>query len=376
MKAIAVHPKRSILAIAGHERFVLFWDYIKKGDPILLNYDLFRKGDDSSKNKEGGGKGGHFFTTAVFTPEGDELLIGQSNGIIQIMDANTGVYRKYQQPVKVSENSNPSILSLIVANDSMGGKYFATMDTNQCVCLFKKDYYMGDTTKPIEWLFYGKILSHEIAITSIAFGESLDENENTKLRLFSIGKDRRIFEYDVYNSSQQNGLVVQTMFKIEKEAHPSACIWYPKVDTKEDLLLTANDDYKMKIWNVSTKNSRRTCLGPTYGGEIVKLKKLDIDNNPDKFLVYATKKKVIGLIKMPLDGNPNKTMGLIAHPADVEDICATSDGRYLFTCGGEDLAVNMWSIDVTPIDQAIALGGDGIEPFINLIEGGREGQTY
>ena len=166
------------------------------------------------------------------------------------------------------------------------------------------------------------------------------------------------------------------MFKIEKEAHPSACIWYPKVDTKEDLLLTANDDYKMKIWNVSTKNSRRTCLGPTYGGEIVKLKKLDIDNNPDKFLVYATKKKVIGLIKMPLDGNPNKTMGLIAHPSDVEDICATSDGRYLFTCGGEDLAVNMWSIDVTPIDQAIALGGDGIEPFINLIEGGRDGQTY
>ena len=106
----------------------------------------------------------------------------------------------------------------------------------------------------------------------------------------------------------------------------------------------------MKIWNVSTKNSRRTCLGPTYGGEIVKLKKLDIDNNPDKFLIYATKKKVIGLIKMPLDGNPNKTMGLIAHPAEVEDICASSDGRYMFTCGGEDLAVNMWSIDVTPID--------------------------
>jgi cilia- and flagella-associated protein 251 len=81
VKAIAVHPKRTILAIAGHERFVLFWDYVKKGDPILHNYDLFRKGDDSSKNKESG-KGGHYFTTAVFTPEGDELLIGQSNGII------------------------------------------------------------------------------------------------------------------------------------------------------------------------------------------------------------------------------------------------------------------------------------------------------
>ncbi len=62
------------------------------------------------------------------------------------------------------------------------------------------------------------------------------------------------------------------MFKIENESYPTACIWYPKVDTKEDLLLTVNSDYKMKIWNVSTKNSRRTCLGPTYGGEIVKMK--------------------------------------------------------------------------------------------------------
>ena len=292
------------------------------------------------------------------------------------MDANTGQYKKYSQPLKISENSSPQILSLIVVNDGVGGKYFATMDSNQCVCLFKKDYLQGDTTKPIEWQFHGKRRTHEIEITSIGFGESLDENEQTKLRLFSIGRDRRIFEYDVYASSQQKGLEVMTMFKIEKEAHPTACIWYPKVDTKEDLLLTANDDYKMKIWNVSTKNSRRTCLGPTYGGEITKLKRLDIDNNADKYLIYSTKKKVIGLIKMALDGNPNKTMGLIAHPDVVEDICATSDGKYLFTCGGEDLAVNMWSIDVSPIDQAIALGGEGIEPFINLIEGGRDGQTY
>jgi WD40 repeat protein len=186
-------------------------------------------------------------------------------------------------------------------------------------------------------------------ITSIAFGESLNENEEIKLRLFSIGMDRRLFEYDVY-ASTLHGLVVTEMFKIEEEAHPTACIWYPKIDTKEDLLLTVNDDYKMKIWSVSTKGSRRTCLGPTYGGEIVKLKKLEIDNNADKFLIYSTKKKVIGLIKMSLDGNPNKTMGLIAHPHEVVDMCATNDGKYLFTCGGADLAVNMWSIDVSPID--------------------------
>lgn len=248
--------------------------------------------------------------------------------------------------MKTTESIVSPITQLIVSND---GKYFATMDKACCVCLFKKDHLQGDHTKAIEWQFNGKKKTHEVEITSIAFGESLDENEQIKLRLFSIGRDRRLFEYDVYASTLKE-LVVIDMFVIEKESHPTACIWYPKVDTKEDLLLTANDDYKMKLWNVSTRGSRRTCLGPTYGGEIVKLKKLDIDNNPDKYLIYSTKKKVIGLIKMPLDGNPNKTMGLIAHPSEVQDICATKDGRYIFTCGGEDLAVNMWSVDINPID--------------------------
>lgn len=59
----------------------------------------------------------------------------------------------------------------------------------------------GDPSKPIEWQFNGKRKTHEIEIASIAFGESLDENEEIKLRLFSIGKDRRLFEYDVYASN-------------------------------------------------------------------------------------------------------------------------------------------------------------------------------
>jgi len=42
--------------------------------------------------------------------------------------------------------------------------------------------------------------------------------------------------------------------------------------------LTSNDHYKMKVWNPSAENSRKTCLGPTYGGKIVNMKKLTIPN--------------------------------------------------------------------------------------------------
>lgn len=43
-------------------------------------------------------------------------------------------------------------------------------------------------------------MSHEIEVSSIAFGHGLDESGKPMLRLFSIGKDRRLFEYDVYQS--------------------------------------------------------------------------------------------------------------------------------------------------------------------------------
>jgi hypothetical protein len=84
---------------------------------------------------------------------------------------------------------------------SPDGKYFAVCDTNCAVSLFKKDHINGDPNKPVEWQFNGKIKSHEIACSSISFGNGLDESGNPMHRLFSIGKDRRMFEYDVYNSA-------------------------------------------------------------------------------------------------------------------------------------------------------------------------------
>lgn len=34
ISAIAVHPHKTQLAIAGAEGFIIVWDYVKKGDPI------------------------------------------------------------------------------------------------------------------------------------------------------------------------------------------------------------------------------------------------------------------------------------------------------------------------------------------------------
>lgn len=152
-----------------------------------------------------------------------------------------------------------------------------------------------DTSKEKEWQFSGKIMSHEVEITGIAFGKKIDENDQVLVRLFSVGSDRKCFEYDVKEAKLNTELPVLFCFPIEIEARPTSCIWYPGTDSKEGILLTTNDEYKIKLWNPTTETARRTCLGPTYGGEITKLKSINMPRG-DKYLVYATNKKVIGLI--------------------------------------------------------------------------------
>merc|ERR1712054_609349 len=96
----------------------------------------------------------------------------------------------------------------------------------------------------------------------------------------------------------------------------------------------------------------------------------------DQFMPYATHEKVLGLVQLPLDGNPNKCMGLIAHPGQIASISVDFEGKYAFTCGGNDLTVNQWLIDPQPVSSASYLAGSGIEPFVKLVDGGEEGEFF
>jgi hypothetical protein len=45
------------------------------------------------------------------------------------------------------------------------------------------------------------------------------------------------------------------------------------------------------------------------------------------FLAYATSERVVGLLAWPMDGDPAKTMGLIAHPGEISAMAISYDGR-------------------------------------------------
>ena len=101
---------------------------------------------------------------------------------------------------------------------------------------------------------------------------------------------------------------------------------------------------------------KKTCLGPTYAGAINRLLVLNPNDQSneyqDKYLAYSTKEKVVGIIKLPLEGNPNQTMGLIAHPDKITGISSTQDGKLFFTSGSDDYAVNIWQVNFQALEEA------------------------
>ncbi len=89
----------------------------------------------------------------------------------------------------------------------------------------------------------------------------------------------------------------------------------------------------------------------------------------------------------------------MAHPGEISALAVSFDGKYVFSGGGSDLSVNMWSVTVNNATQAPelhygSLSGEeglvirgGVEqpsdahesalaPFYSLLEGGEGGELH
>lgn len=162
ISAIAVHPHQSVIAVATDDGFIGIYDYLNNFDRKSECYiTLENKKVDKVENT--GGKRrpqDRVITCMEFTPTEGELLIGLSKGEIRIIDGEDFKLQELSQPLKITEEQKKTdycIKQLIVTQD---GKYFATSDTKNCVCLFKKGRMQDDENAEILWYFTGKILSH------------------------------------------------------------------------------------------------------------------------------------------------------------------------------------------------------------------------
>ncbi|XP_033628136.1 cilia- and flagella-associated protein 251-like isoform X2 [Asterias rubens] len=342
--ALATHPNQSHVAIGSYSGLLKVWNYKSK---TLVASRNFPKG--------------HLIRCMAYDPKGNYLGIGFTNGCVRILDA-ISLEEECDDPFRYSRDA------VTLCTFSHDSKWMAVADADHCVTLFKAQHPSTGMT----WDYLGKHRAHYKPIRDLSFGVALDSDNP---RLLSVGEDRALIEYDIFNSGKDD-LKLLGIERIEQSAVPQCLVWYPAI-TKEQFFLSANDQFKFKLFNTTTKMCRKTVLGPTYGSPVQKMQVLPTKDpvHDKRYLSYITSDKV-GMHIMPLDGNPHNAMALIAHPSGVTNLACSHDGRYMFTSGGTDSTVLMWTISIVALEAASRLGGEDLIPFYGLLEGGREGELF
>jgi hypothetical protein len=73
----------------------------------------------------------------------------------------------------------------------------------------------------------------------------------------------------------------------------------------------------LKWLNPETLNIRRTVQAFVDQSPIVQLIPIDLEGRPNQMIAYRTAANVLGVMMLPLDGNPYRSMAIIGHSNQV-----------------------------------------------------------
>ena len=357
-----------------------------------LNQQCIRELKEEKETRE-------FPNTLAYSPNGEFLVLGTNQGNIYIKERAAKEFKPASIPL--SQKKKGVVCHRIAfAFDS---KHFAVSDDHKCVSLFKYDHkYMNEGA--LEWVFAGKMRAHTLAITDLCFSKS------TPLKLYTIGKDRTLVQYDI--ESSKDALMVDIRQKIDTEFTPLALATY--YDEMGEQILISNTEYKIKqfIANGEEFVCLKTVLGAVLGGPLTGMRILELNekefeetsernsfkkqrtksrydkndenysanqhkkNNVSRYIVYMTSEKLIGFIKLPLNGNPNNTLAIIGHADKIGNLILSKDNKMLLTCGATDLSMNFWTIDAEGISKTSFFNNDIDHPetYRQMIERTNDGQ--
>ncbi len=78
------------------------------------------------------------------------------------------------------------------------------------------------------------------------------------------------------------------------------------------------------------------------------------------YVAYSTAHQVVGVMAWPLDGDPNKSLALIAHPGKVAGMNLSHDGCKLVTAGADDGSIMIWQVLSPPQSRIIAIAASTV----------------
>lgn len=336
--------------------------------------------------------------------DGARLMVGYENGLLQLLKLDN-----MQEEIQFRNTFKPITHVAFAAN----ARHMATMEENRYLALYR----YGPVKGTDRWEYIGKYKSHHGEVVGLCFGEA----PSGATRLFSLGKDGRILEYDLDKSSLQDGKHhrgrprMPDLSTDSNESRPVALTWasestlwldpgvqlvqmtsvagvdvgqaiptamcfapplpYHMAGTTNTMILIADDAYKVTMFDADHKILSGTYLGPTYAGPISSMVMFRSAASKEHHMAYATKERIVGLVAMPLDGNPEKSMGLIAHPGPIAAMDVSYDGRKMLTAGPDGI-VNMWTLSTTSLDLAATSAQASSTKWAKILAGGEGEEAF
>ncbi|KAH6584921.1 hypothetical protein BASA60_000761 [Batrachochytrium salamandrivorans] len=438
IRGLTAHPDKTIFAVGGDSGYLQIWDYTTK--QILISryfqdtISIAETPIHTQKTNKTAAKHRYYslankkpsahlaamkISSLAYSATGKALAVGFSNGVLKMLDAQT--LQDLPQSFLIKNEtyghhiSNVPITRVAFSPD---GDHCAASDAAHVICVLRKksvkikqgeldslaesslreqaeiqdsgvhsgvnstvednEGNKSDAFHRIEWTFIGRQRTHFKEVIALLF--PLKESSASSVRLMSISKDRHVTDFDLEGSSVSCGLLINSIRKIEQIYRPEAAILYNCHHDihPEQFILTFNSGYKLRQFTSSTQLCRKTVLGPTFGGHVNNLCVLPSATGA-KYLAFSTTSQVIGVTKLPLDGNPYSTMGIIGHPGEVSNMVCVHNGAFLITAGGSDGVINFWEVNSSALEAQAILCSDKISPYLNLLDPsgqGKQGKAY
>ncbi|TGZ62466.1 hypothetical protein CRM22_007426 [Opisthorchis felineus] len=218
------------------------------------------------------------------------------------------------------------------------------------------------------WAHVGRIRVHYRKITDLLFYSTPRDKQS---RLFSIGEDRTLVEYDIH-AATKNDFPMLARYRIEQMFTP-LCMSSLPPHYKESLILVSTGASKLKLFSTSSFNLRK--LVAAYPTSIMfhKVKPLPSSESDSAHFLLCMSDERLSLVMLPLDGDPLKYTNIIAHPSGprgtgkASALAVSHDGRYVFTAGGPDTCIHMWGVNTKILEDRVKNSCEVKQRFYDLL---------
>ncbi|KAH7436403.1 hypothetical protein KP509_05G018200 [Ceratopteris richardii] len=272
----------------------------------------------------------------TYSPTGSVLACGFSTGFLKIIDSDSlqdvdNIAISRSGITKLEFSSDESLLA--IADSS-----FAVSLVN---CFISKDHVDE------KWEYVGKFRSHAREIAGLHFAKVNGNN-----RLFSVGHDCMIVEYDLTESVKEKRLKLKGTWPVNSSGIPIALYSTTFFEQGELHLLISDSNFKIRIYDTKNFICHRTLLGPTFGTPVDSTFRLSLEHCTQEILAFGTKDQILGIMILPLRNNKIiQYMGVIGHAGFIQHMTISHDKKYLLTVSAHDGIINLWRVSL-PLAKA------------------------